>query len=314
MCIPAFNQVKHLKTTIDSVLRQTYTDYEIVITDDTPGDLVKNFVAQYNLPERIKYFKNIKTLGSPENWNESIRKSTGDYIKILHHDDWLNFDDSLAKYVRLLDDNPQVDFGFSATQAIFPKGKDWVHRITDEQLAGMQANPLVLYNANYIGAPSTTIFRRDLSHLFDNNLKWLVDIQYYLTQLGNNNKVAYSPELLVVTFLTDGRVTHDCAGNRQVEVFEYLYLLNQICAHQYLYTAEAIKKCMLKAIYICRNYKIKSVADIQQCGYHGKIPTNIKTYLGVNAISTALGELIIMMIRTKLYISKRAMAVDTRPT
>lgn len=301
VCIPAFNQVKHLKTTIDSVLTQTYTDYEIVITDDTPGDLVKNFVAEYNMPERIKYFKNASTLGSPENWNESIRKATGEYIKILHHDDWLNLDDSLAKYVRLLEDNPAVDFGFSATQAVFPRGKDWVHRITEEQLAEMQANPLVLYNVNFIGAPSTTIFRRDPSLLFDSSLKWLVDIQYYLMQLARKDKIAYSPELLVVTFLTDGRVTHDCAGNKQVEVFEYLSLLDQIITLRHLYSAVEIKKCVLKAIYVCRQYNIKSVEDVKHCGFHGRVHHRIRTYLVINAFSTLFGKLMIMMIRMEIY-------------
>lgn len=304
VCIPAYNQVKHLKTTIESVLRQTYSDYEIVITDDSPGDLVKDFIAQYKLPEKIKYYKNLKTLGSPENWNESIRKATGVYIKILHHDDWLNFDDSLTKYVQLLDENPDTDFAFSATQAIVPNGNNWVHQITKEQFALIGANPLVLYKNNLIGAPSTTIFRRNLSLMFDSNLKWVVDIEYYLEQLHRNNKIAYSPELLVVTFLTDGRVTDECVDNKQVQVSEYLYLLNKININKRLYSSVALQRCVLQAIYICNNYKIRNIEGIKSCGYQGNIHRGIKNYLSLNAFSTTVGRLYLIMIRLKLHLLK----------
>ena len=134
ICIPAYNRADRLKKAIDSVLLQSFTDYEIVITDDSPDTLVEELVSGYNLPNKIKYYKNAVTLGSPENWNEAIRKATGKYIKILHHDDWLNFDDSLEKYVALLNNNPASDFGFSATQALSPSGYSYVHAIDDAQL------------------------------------------------------------------------------------------------------------------------------------------------------------------------------------
>ena len=161
VCIPTYNQIEHLKKTIDSLLRQTYKDFEIIITDDSPGGLVKDFIQQYNQSHIIiKYFKNQETLGSPENWNESIRKASGDYIKILHHDDYLNFDNSLTKYVRLLDENPNSDFAFSATKVVTQNGADWNHSITNRQVISIYDDPLILFKQNLIGAPSTTIFRK----------------------------------------------------------------------------------------------------------------------------------------------------------
>ena len=46
ICIPTYNQVIYLKRTIDSVFEQTYTDYEIIITDDSPTDVVFDVVKQ----------------------------------------------------------------------------------------------------------------------------------------------------------------------------------------------------------------------------------------------------------------------------
>lgn len=297
ICIPAYNQVEHLKKTIDSVLSQTYTDYEIIITDDTPGNGVKNFVAQYNLPDKIKYFKNVLTLGSPENWNEALRRSTGQYIKILHHDDWLNYEDSLAKYVALLDNNPGSDFAFSATQAIDPGKKNWVHAVSMKQLENLKINPLLLYSNNLIGAPSTGIFRRNNDLLFDPNLKWLVDIDYYLRQLNKNKNIVYSPELLTVTFLAAGRITNECIDNKEVEVYEYLYVLESIYKNYNKYSTTTIRPCLLKAIAICDKYKINSVQNIKDCGYKGHVPFSMKLYWGVRRFSSSLGKLYLKLLQ-----------------
>ena len=298
ICIPAYNQATHLKKAIDSVLLQTYSDYEIVITDDSPGTIVSDLVTKYNLPDQIKYYKNPTTLGSPENWNESIRKASGEYIKILHHDDWLNYHYSLAKYVQLLDENPGSDFAFSATQVISAKGNDWVHKVTSEQLAELEFNPLLLYNINLIGAPSTTIVRRNSELRFDPNLKWLVDIEYYLRQISNH-KIAYTPELLVVTFVTEGRVTDECLYNREVEVPEYLYLLDKVKKRVKLYSDVALRKCLYHAIGICNNHQIKRITDIRNCGYHGHIHQGIKKWLAINAFSSSMGKMYLKFLRRK---------------
>jgi glycosyltransferase involved in cell wall biosynthesis len=302
ICIPTYNQINHLKKTIDSVLQQTFTDYEIIITDDSSGAIVKDFVAQYNLHGKLKYYKNAYNLGSPENWNEAIRKASGEYIKLLHHDDWLNYDDSLAKFVLLLDNNPGADFAFSATQAVLPGGNDWVHRISSKQFDILRSNPLLLYYNNLIGAPSNTIFRRNLSMLFDKNLKWLVDIEYYLRQMMNNNNIIYSSELLTVTFLADGSVTNECVNNKQVEVYEYLYVLDKIYSNKSLYTKAALQRCLLKSIAVSNNHNIKSVNDINDCGYYGNIHHSLKSYLAINSFAPALGKLKVLAIRTSQYL------------
>ena len=75
ICIPAYDQVDYLKKNIDSVLVQTYTKYEIIVTDDSPSDIVKDLIQQYQRPDIIKYYKNDTALGTPENWNEGIRRA-----------------------------------------------------------------------------------------------------------------------------------------------------------------------------------------------------------------------------------------------
>ena len=96
ICIPSYKCANLLKKCLDSISIQTFTDYEIVISDDTSDDEIRELVYSYsNLP--ILYTKNIKPLGSPKNWNKAIKSATGEYIKIMHRDDWFTCSQSLAK-------------------------------------------------------------------------------------------------------------------------------------------------------------------------------------------------------------------------
>lgn len=106
--IPAYKD-KYLKETIDSVLAQTYPNYEIVVVNDaSPYDL-DAIMSQYT-DERIRYFKNEKNCGARDvvdNWNICLSHATGDYLICMGDDDNLtprclqDFADLIAKYPEL---------------------------------------------------------------------------------------------------------------------------------------------------------------------------------------------------------------------
>lgn len=106
--IPAFKE-KFLKETIDSVLAQTYQNYEIVIVNDaSPYDL-DSIVSQYDDP-RIRYFKNEKNCGAKDvvdNWNICLSHATGEFVMCIGDDDNLtprclqDFADLIEKYPNL---------------------------------------------------------------------------------------------------------------------------------------------------------------------------------------------------------------------
>ncbi len=115
ICIPAYNQTVYLRKVLNSIIEQDFNDYEIIITDDTPDDSIKKLIDEFDFQGRLKYFKNHSALGTPENWNEAIRKAGGEYIKIMHHDDFFTYNHSLAEFVKMLDENPECDFAFSSS-------------------------------------------------------------------------------------------------------------------------------------------------------------------------------------------------------
>ncbi len=224
ICIPAYQQPYMLKRCLDSILAQSFTDYEVIITDDSPDQSVKNVVSSY-CDSRINYIKNSKRLGAPENWNESIRQATSRYIKIMHHDDWFSSSESLFAFVKALDDNPEAVLAFSDSQnydaSESPRN---VSRPTNKQLSQLRNTPHCLFLGNFIGAPSATIFRSRSSPTFNKQLIWLVDVSFYIDILSGKGKAVYIPNSLVcITSQSESQMTRQCENNRSVELPEYLY-------------------------------------------------------------------------------------------
>ena len=223
ICIPAYMHINFLKRCLDSILEQEFSDYEVVITDDSPDDSLQRFVETYS-DQRIQFFKNNRSLGSPLNWNGGIKKAKGEYIKILHHDDWFSSPQSLRKYVQLLNDNPNVDIVFSASCDIDSNNKQKVHIADRIFLANIAKEAESIYLGNKFGAPSVCIFRNK-NYVFDPNLIWLVDIDFYIQVItAGNNTFAFTPDILVNIGVSEFQITQQCLTETKVRISEKIYL------------------------------------------------------------------------------------------
>jgi len=69
ICIPAYQRTEYLRRLLDSIEMQTFRRFEVIITDDSPGTELQNLVENHPLQSMIRYYKNQRTLGTPENWN-----------------------------------------------------------------------------------------------------------------------------------------------------------------------------------------------------------------------------------------------------
>ena len=230
ICIPTYCQIEFLRETLSSVKSQDFNDYELIISDDSPDDAVKELVASFNFDDRLRYHRNPVPLGSPENWNEAVRRAKGDYIKLLHHDDRLDHSGALSAFVRLLDENPEAIFAFCASRVEDVISRESrIHRLTKDQLMQISCIPEKLFFGNIIGAPSATIYRNALAIEYDPRMKWLVDIDFYIRILQLNHRFAYTPEVLIVTPTNAiHQVTEICKSSAAIELFEYMLLYQKV--------------------------------------------------------------------------------------
>ncbi|MDL2224301.1 glycosyltransferase [Bacteroidales bacterium OttesenSCG-928-M06] len=226
ICIPAYKEVSFLERCLDSIAIQTYTDYEIIITDDSPGDNIGELVRKYNhLP--INYHKNLKSLGSPDNWNKAISMASGEYIKIMHYDDWFASSESLKKMVKPLEEDLRISFVFCAFAEV---GENHViHRYpTFIELFYLKRNPKVLGLGNFIGPPSVTLYRNYPEFTFDNYLVWFVDIEQYIRILIQLRRFVYINEELVYNGYSEKQITRRCINNQELIERERNYLNNKL--------------------------------------------------------------------------------------
>lgn len=111
--IPVFNRATLLKRCVESVLRQTRQDFEIIISDNASTDGTWEVIEQYQrIDKRIRGFRNPENLGPVENWRLGIDRARGRYCKILFSDDYLE-SGFLEAAAQPLNDT-EIGFSYSA--------------------------------------------------------------------------------------------------------------------------------------------------------------------------------------------------------
>lgn len=106
--LPVYNtQEKHLKEAIDSILSQTYYDFEVIVVNDCSSDQrVEEIALSYSDP-RIRYYKNEKNEGISLTRNKLIGLAKGDYLAVMDHDD-IAMPSRLKEQAEYLDSHPDV--------------------------------------------------------------------------------------------------------------------------------------------------------------------------------------------------------------
>jgi glycosyltransferase involved in cell wall biosynthesis len=224
VCIPTYGQPEPFARALESVLDQDLSDFEVVVTDDTRGDEIAAVVRDFG-DARVRYLKNDVRRGSPANWNVAVDHAEGEFVKVLHHDDWFASRSSLRKFVALLDDDRDAQLGFSASNACDAEQRLLRIHSPSDHVRSLSEDPRVLLLGNWIGAPSATIYRRAVQTRFDPRLKWVVDIDFYLGILMSCPRFAYCDEALVsVTSGAPHQISSEVEGEARVELFEWFTL------------------------------------------------------------------------------------------
>ncbi len=125
--LPVYNGGRFIEKSIDSILGQTYGDFELVISDNASNDNTEEICRSYAARDkRIRYCRNDRNLGAAENYNRAYRLSTGHYFKWAAHDDILA-PEFLERCVSVLDTCPSVVLCFPQTMRIDEDGRPIEH-------------------------------------------------------------------------------------------------------------------------------------------------------------------------------------------
>jgi glycosyltransferase involved in cell wall biosynthesis len=108
---------------IDSILAQTFTDFELIISDNASTDGTEEICRRYaDKDERIRYVRNRQNYGAAFNFNQTFHLSSGAYFKWVAHDDLMR-PEFVQRCVDVLDRNPSVVLAYPSWTAIDEEGQ-----------------------------------------------------------------------------------------------------------------------------------------------------------------------------------------------
>jgi len=254
IAIPTYNGALYLEECLESAIKQTFSDIDIIIVDDCSTDGTFGVAEKFaRLDKRVKVFRNNIRLGLVENWNKSIQYSTGEWVKFLFQDDLLyekciekmlgavlSTENSAANSLVVGERNFVIEDGVEDNLRLFYENSVITLRdvfqgkslISSEEFSGAIMETGV--GLNFIGEPTSVMIRRDICFqysFFNRNLIQLCDLEYW-TRLGTNEGLAYIPEVL-----SDFRVHNRSASayNHAHRHFQLECLDKIILLHDYLY-------------------------------------------------------------------------------
>lgn len=142
--MPSWNTGRFIEETIDSVIAQTYTNWELLIVDDCSTDNTDELVANYK-DKRIKYFKNKKNSGAAFARNRAMREAKGEWIAFLDSDD-LWTPDKLEHQINFMRKN-EYNLSFTEYEKIDEESKKLGIYVSGPD----KVNKRKMYNYDYIG-------------------------------------------------------------------------------------------------------------------------------------------------------------------
>ena len=211
---PVFNSEKFIANTIESVIAQTYTQWEMILVDDASSDnstkIIKQFQANYS---QIKLFQLEQNSGAAIARNKATELATGDYIAFLDADD-LWKPNKLKQQIDLMQ-SQDIDVCFSSYELMNEEGHS-LNKI-------VEALPILSYEkllkSNYIGNLTGVYNAKTLGKIFVTNLKKRQDWLLWLTALQRSDK----PAISINTDLAKYRVREDSISSKKLNLVKYNY-------------------------------------------------------------------------------------------
>jgi glycosyltransferase involved in cell wall biosynthesis len=238
--IPTYNRARYLKEAIQSILNQTFDDFEIIVTDNASTDDTELIVYSFN-EKRIKYFKNKENLGVVKNHNLALSKCTGEYIQIFSDDDLMDLNNLKLK-VSILDKYQNVGLVHSNVRTINSNGeiienkhwarnyyKNWrLSHLQNRLFNGLFYAQILYENWNIISMPSVMIRTSVLKNIgdFDIETKYFCDWDLWI-RMALVSDVYYLSKVLISYRKHDNNTISETTLKKSID--ELCYIKKKVC-------------------------------------------------------------------------------------
>jgi glycosyltransferase involved in cell wall biosynthesis len=201
--MPAYNAAEYIGDAIESVLAQTFTDWELVVVDDGSTDATPEVVSRY-ADERIRLLR-IEHSGLPAARNRGLAESRSPFVAFLDADD-LWREDKLERQLAVMEAQPDAGLVHTGLETL--EGGERRPRPAPPTLFGPEPQFVRLAVENFIAVPSVLLRRTllDLHGGFDEDPQLVEDFELWL-RLAPHTTFAYIDEPLLVYRLTENSLS-----------------------------------------------------------------------------------------------------------
>ena len=224
--VPTYNSEKYLRQCLDSVLQQTFQDWQCVISDDASTDKSVEIAREYEkIDSRFKVVTHDKNVGAANNWNRAKENNNSFATKILCADDYL-FKDALKEQLDILQRN-QTAIVFSERYIVFPSGKK-LHPRLPKYASNISFNDAFkLYinlGRNIFGEPVTALFRTDIfvkSEGFYPKFEYSLDTSGYMA-IARGHDVTFDNSVVGAFRVSKNQWSHKLKGKQFAHIFDFI--------------------------------------------------------------------------------------------
>jgi glycosyltransferase involved in cell wall biosynthesis len=220
-----------LPETLDSILSQSFADYELLVIDDHSTDGTEDLLAAYAEKDaRIRFIANPERLGMVDNWNRCLSEARGRYIKYVFADDLLPAQDALQTCFSLLESDQNIPLVGTSGRIIDSESRT-LKTVSlfgsDRVIRGTEIINLCLARQeNLIGEPTAVMFRKAAATRgFDAQYSQIVDLEMWF-HLLEKGCFAYVHRPLAAFRVHSSQQTILYRGD-PLAVLEGLYRLNE---------------------------------------------------------------------------------------
>lgn len=215
--MPVYNAESYIREAIDSVLTQTFSDFELIIIDDGSTDKSAHIVHSYN-DQRIKLFQNEHNEGIVASLNKGITLANGEYVAIMHADD-VSLPERLEMQSSFLDSHPDVSMVAAKVLLIDSSGVcigSWHH---DQITTTFDQIHEMLPKTNCIAHP-TIMIRTNVVRAYRYNAKQHAteDYDLWLRLVADSHRVEKSDAILLKYRVHSQSITGKSSSDRFKEV------------------------------------------------------------------------------------------------
>lgn len=239
--IPAYNAVRYIRETLDSVLAQTYPAFEAIIVDDGSTDDLETAVRPYRADQRIVFLRQ-ENRGIAGARNAGVARASGAYIAFLDADD-IALPERIAVQAAFLENHPQYGIVYSRFQSFYDGHPERFYSYRRRFYAGDIFRPLLHHS--FI-CPSTVMMRRETFEVvggFDKDFRDAEDWDLWRRLAYRGTYFGFLDKVLVHTRLRLKSLSgfHNQVRMKEMNLLSFEQMFNQMTAgERAAYRADAI--------------------------------------------------------------------------